>query len=76
MPSHFAENQDDAELIYGEASDGEDTNFFLPTTAAPGSQEKVAILIARQAAGQPLWHPHDRVNFKGCGLEGIVRRKQ
>ena len=76
MHSHYAENQDDALLIYGEASDGEETNYFLPTTAAPGSCEKVAVLIARQAAGQPLWHPQDRVDFKGCGLEGITRRKR
>lgn len=30
-----------------------------PTGAEPGSPEKVAVLIARAAAGQALWHPGD-----------------
>lgn len=31
-----------------------------PTDAQPGSEEKVAILEARAAAGEQLWHPKDR----------------
>lgn len=31
----------------------------LPTSAEPGSPEKVAVLAARYAAGQELWHPLD-----------------
>ena len=30
-----------------------------PTTAAPGSQEKIEVLRARVAAGEELWHPKD-----------------
>jgi hypothetical protein len=30
-----------------------------PTSAVPGSPEKVAILIERARLGQALWHPLD-----------------
>jgi hypothetical protein len=30
-----------------------------PTTAKPGTPEKVAVLAARAEAGQRLWHPDD-----------------
>ncbi len=30
-----------------------------PTTATPGSPEKVAVLEQRAASGQALWHPAD-----------------
>jgi len=30
-----------------------------PTTAKPGSEEKVLMLAARYAAGVPLWHDRD-----------------
>jgi hypothetical protein len=30
-----------------------------PTAALPATADKVAVLIARAAAGQPLWHPDD-----------------
>lgn len=30
-----------------------------PTAALPATEDKVAILIARAAAGQPLWHRDD-----------------
>jgi hypothetical protein len=30
-----------------------------PTRALPGTPEKVAVLIARAALMQALWHPHD-----------------
>lgn len=45
----------------------EDMNMFVATDAVPGSQEKVAILERRAAAGHPLWHPNDRVDFHGYG---------
>lgn len=32
-----------------------------PTDAAPGTPEKMAVLAARAAAGQRLWHPLDRL---------------
>ncbi|MFL5328547.1 MAG: hypothetical protein ACJ8C4_06495 [Gemmataceae bacterium] len=31
-----------------------------PTTALPGSREKVLALARRVESGQGLWHPHDR----------------
>lgn len=31
----------------------------MPTCAAPGSAEKVMVLMARARARQSLWHPHD-----------------
>lgn len=35
-----------------------------PTQAAPGSAEKMAVLMARIAAGVDLWHPLDRTCLK------------
>jgi len=34
-------------------------NPSAPTTARPGSEEKVMMLSARYAAGMPLWHEED-----------------
>jgi hypothetical protein len=34
-----------------------------PTDALPGSERKLAILAERLRAGQPLWHPRDRLTF-------------
>lgn len=34
-------------------------NPAAPTQAKPGSQDKVAMLAARYAAGLPLWHDED-----------------
>ena len=34
-------------------------NPSSPTTARPGSEEKVLMLSARYAAGMPLWHEED-----------------
>jgi len=31
-----------------------------PTTAQPGSKEKIEILSKRVLAGEALWHPKDR----------------
>lgn len=33
-----------------------------PTSAKPGSPEKLEVLIARYAANLPLWHPEDCLN--------------
>lgn len=32
---------------------------FMPTVHIPGSEGKIAVLLARQSAGLPLWHPED-----------------
>lgn len=34
-------------------------DVFEPTLHITGSEEKIRILIERQSAGLPLWHPHD-----------------
>jgi hypothetical protein len=31
----------------------------VPTAAAPGTPEKVAVLVARAERGEDLWHPLD-----------------
>ncbi len=35
------------------------------TDAAPGSHEKIRILVSRFASGAPLWNPKDRRNYEG-----------
>ena len=34
------------------------------TEALPGSKEKLDILAERLRAGEPLWHPSDRMCYK------------
>jgi hypothetical protein len=41
-----------------------DDNFH-PTSAPPGSAEKLSILAERVQQGQPLWHQDDRVDYAG-----------
>lgn len=36
-----------------------------PTTAAPGTPEKLAVMAARYAAGQALFHPDDAIRLVG-----------
>lgn len=38
---------------------GQTTVSAEPTTALPGSEEKVAILAERARLGLSLWHPRD-----------------
>ena len=52
------------------ARDGHDENYlprksgdFVPTDAAPGSQEKLHLLRKRVTLGQPLWHDADRCDY-------------
>jgi hypothetical protein len=54
------------------ASDGHDeffaphpTRSFIPTTAAPGSTEKLNLLRERVLKGLPLWHDEDRRDYGG-----------
>lgn len=39
--------------------------YFLPTSAPPGSAEKIAVLIHRAQQGHPLWHKDDKIDFSG-----------
>jgi hypothetical protein len=40
-----------------------------PTSAPPGSPEKIFVLAARAASGQELWHPDD-ATFAGAVVHG------
>ncbi|HZL90915.1 MAG TPA: hypothetical protein VFB96_21295 [Pirellulaceae bacterium] len=40
-----------------------------PTTALPGSREKLDILADRLRQGLPLWHPSDRLSFDDAADE-------
>jgi hypothetical protein len=57
--------------------DGHDENFlpnpsddFVPTDAAPGSDEKIELLRKRITMGVPLWHQEDRGDY--AGLIGVI----
>ena len=52
-------NPDDIYSVLTNPTDSSAQNRFAPTSHRPGSEDKVLILIARYAAGLPLWHPHD-----------------
>lgn len=39
-----------------------------PTNALPGTPEKVAVLEARAAAGEQMWHPEDG----RCGTSALI----
>lgn len=36
---------------------------FGPTSALPGTDEKLSVLARRIEGGMPLWHPADRLTF-------------
>lgn len=40
---------------------------LAPTSARPGSDEKINVLAARYAAGKPLWHPDDELSHRADG---------
>ncbi len=48
--------------------DFEPPNEAEPTTARPGTPEKVQVLAARIENGMPLWHPADAGNFEDADL--------
>lgn len=46
-----------------------------PTTAKPGTEEKVLMLAARYAAGVPLWHDSDCYDHgPGQSLARLIRK--
>lgn len=61
---HVPETRDMALLCFGE-SGPVDENWFKPTSAAPGSDEKIAVLSFRASKGYPLFHPLDRRDYLG-----------
>jgi hypothetical protein len=42
---------------------------FQPTSAIPGTDEKLNILAERARAGLPLWHEADRLNYDEPGAD-------
>jgi hypothetical protein len=42
---------------------------FRPTSAIPGTPEKLDILAERARAGLPLWHAADRMDYDEPGSE-------
>lgn len=44
-----------------------DADQFSPTSALPGSDEKLSILAERLKSGLPLWHPQDRLCHDDSG---------
>jgi hypothetical protein len=51
-----------------------ETTDFIPTAAAAGSAEKLAVLARRVQLGLPLWHPNDRCDY--TGLTGAIRPRE
>lgn len=46
-----------------------------PTTAKPGTEEKVLVLAARFAAGIPLWHDEDcKDHGPGASMARLTRK--
>ena len=39
--------------------------YFYPTSAPPGSVEKINVLADRVKSGHPLWHKDDRADYAG-----------
>ena len=58
--SGFGDEEEVAEREGYEPWDLSGYDPVVPTTAKPGSQDKVKMLSARYAAGLPLWDPSDR----------------
>ena len=53
LEADFASGQSDGADLYAEGGP------LQPTEAKPGSEDKVRMLSARDAAGVPLWHDAD-----------------
>lgn len=47
---------------------------FQPTETVPGSEERIRVMQARKAAGQPLFHPGDKKDDLAAAIEGVVAR--
>ena len=61
---HTPETRNDALLCFGETGPL-DENWYKPTSAAPGSDEKIAVLFERASRGYPLHHVDDRKDYNG-----------
>jgi hypothetical protein len=44
------------------------------TRALPGTREKLDVLATRLRLGQPLWHPHDRLDYESAEHENRTGR--
>ncbi len=63
----------EAILKYGHDEDfaPKKDEYFQPTDAPAGSDEKLDAMAERVRRGHPLWHPEDRCDYSG--LTGAVR---
>ena len=48
---------------------------FVPTDAAPGTNEKIEVLRRRVATGLPLWHDHDRKDLSTFSPDRVASRR-
>jgi hypothetical protein len=63
---HTPTSKEQALLCFGETGETDATrNWFKPTSAAPGSDEKIAVLAFRAKHGLPLFHDEDRQDYNG-----------
>lgn len=58
----------DAIELYGTGEDPDE-----PTTAVPGTMEKIEIMASRARLGKNLFHPLDRVAHDGITAEELAR---
>lgn len=52
--------------------DDVDDSTFDPTSAMPGTDEKLEILAARARAGLPLWNSNDRTDYDEGDADGSL----
>ena len=52
----------------------EESEEFDATNAPAGSEDKIEIMRRRIESGVPLWHGHDRVDYRG--LTGAVHPRE
>ena len=64
---HVPISPEDALLCFGETGEC-DENWYKPTSAAPGSDEKLAVLCFRARHGLPLFHVLDRRDYNGWNI--------
>jgi hypothetical protein len=64
---HVAKNIYEAVLMWGPDVDftPDAQTWYEATDAAPGSDEKIAVIKRRAELGLPLWHDQDRTDFNG-----------
>ena len=49
---------------------------YQPTDLAPGTVEKIEVLRERARIGVPLFHPHDRNDYRGLSNIPLTTRRR